>query len=243
MPLEAPTAQKNVVRRTVSFVENTHSSVVRSNSRPVPSHLTKHIKRCWWMKGLRIHMYFGWHTRILSRRPWIRSKVHVSCLAKRSWSSLSILYLRIAKGILHVWCNLRQPLTDRERKVFVWFFDIFWSVSAGQAYGIIQKQNSLFQRQETPVDQSCQHEWWSLSTVINWQLLGKVENQGWWKRHSPHRTGRGMAQLQLLLKVRAQPEGNKQKQPVNSLEKCKDSVSGVAGVLRASNSSISWGTS
>jgi hypothetical protein len=42
-----------------------------------------------------------------------------------------------------------------------------------------------------------------------------------------------MVQLQLLLKVRTS-EGNKQKEPVNTLEKHKDSVSGVAEVLRAS---------
>ena len=195
---------------------------------------------------LGLHIYFSWCTKVLSRPPLIRSKVHVSCLAKRSWSRLSILYSRIVKRNASRLMNLAssgERLPTERGKRSSDSPTVFWSVSAGQAYGIIQKQNSLFQRQETPVDQSCQHEWWSLCTVINWQLLGKVENQGWWKRHSPHRTGRGMAQLQLLLKVRAQPEGNKQKQPVNSLEKCKDSVSGVAGVLRASNSSISWGTS
>jgi hypothetical protein len=51
-----------------------------------------------------------------------------------------------------------------------------------------------------------------------------------------------MAQLQLILKVRRSEGQNKQKQPVNTLEKHKDSVRGVAGVPRASNSAISWGS-
>jgi hypothetical protein len=49
-------------------------------------------------------------------------------------------------------CKLRRATTDRERKVFFWIFDSFFSVFAEQAYGIIQKQNSSLQRQETPVD-------------------------------------------------------------------------------------------
>jgi hypothetical protein len=46
----------------------------------------------------------------------------------------------------------RRATTDREREAFFCFFDCFWSVFAGLAYGIMQKQNSLFQRPETPVN-------------------------------------------------------------------------------------------
>ena len=74
----------------------THCSV-RSNLLPVSSHLTKLFKRCWRRKGHKIHTYFSWRTRIHSRRPWIRSEVHVSCLAKRLWSKLSIRYSRIVE--------------------------------------------------------------------------------------------------------------------------------------------------
>ena len=119
----------------------------------------------------------------------------------------------------------------------------FWSVFAGLVFGIMQKQNSLLQqRPETAVD-------WKLSVqlmkhlrccklTITWQS-GK---SGLVKKTQPTLNQFGMAQLQLILKVRRSEGQNKQKQPVNTLEKHKDSVRGVAGVPRASNSAISWGS-
>jgi hypothetical protein len=70
--------------------------------------------------------------------------------------------------------------------------------------------------------------------TITWQS-GK---SGLVKKTKPTLNQFGMAQLQLLLKVRRSEGQNKQKQPVNTLEKRKDSVRGVAGVPRASNSAI-----
>jgi hypothetical protein len=149
MPLKASTAQKNVARRIVLFAI-THSSA-RSKLWPVPSHLTKHFKRYWQRKGLGIHTHFSRRTSILSRRPCVvRSKVHVSCLAK--------IFNTIFKNfeeeffMFDKFCKLRQATTDRERKALFRFFNRFWSVFAGLVYGIVRKQNSSFQRQETPMD-------------------------------------------------------------------------------------------
>jgi hypothetical protein len=153
MPLEAPMAQKNVVRRIVLFVKNS---------------LFRQIKFMTSTKSF--HEAFQ---KVLveerPRNPYIFQLKYQSCFKtalnqKRSTCELSGKKI-VIKAINTVFktrdeefftfdelCKLRQATTDRERRAFFWFFDIFWSVFVGLAYEIMQKRNSSFQRQETPVD-------------------------------------------------------------------------------------------
>ncbi len=146
-------AQKNVVRRIVLFVKNS---------------LFRQIKFMTSTKSF--HEAFQ---KVLveerPRNPYIFQLKYQSCFKtalnqKRSTCELSGKKI-VIKAINTVFktrdeefftfdelCKLRQATTDRERRAFFWFFDIFWSVFVGLAYEIMQKRNSSFQRQETPVD-------------------------------------------------------------------------------------------
>jgi hypothetical protein len=139
MPLEAPIAQKNVVQRIRLFVNNPIFRQIKF----VTS--TKSFNKAF--------------QKVLAeerpRNPYIfqlmyQNSFKTALNQKQSTCELSGKKI-VIKAINTVFknceeefftfdefCKLRRATTDRERKAFFWFFDIFWSVFAGQAYGIIQ---------------------------------------------------------------------------------------------------------
>jgi hypothetical protein len=154
MPLEAPTAQKNVVRRIVLFVKNT---------------LFRQIKFVTSTKSFNEAFQ-----KVLAeerpRNPYIfqltyQNSFKTALNQKRSTCELSGKKI-VVKAINTVFknreeefftfdefCKLRRATTERERKAFLCSSTAFWSVFAGLPHGIMRKQSSSFRRQETPVDQ------------------------------------------------------------------------------------------
>ncbi len=153
MSLEAPIAQKNIARRIVLFVQNTLFRQIKfmTCSKSFNKAFQKVLAEEW------------------PRNPYIfqltyQNSFKTALNQKQSTceqSGKKIMIKAINTVIKNCeeefftfdeFCKLRRATTDRERKGVFWFFDSFFSVFAGQAYGIIQNQNSSFQRQETPVD-------------------------------------------------------------------------------------------
>jgi hypothetical protein len=102
----------------------------------------KHFKRCWWRKGLGIQFFQdGLES---EAKEYMSAVWQKDCDQGYQYCIQELQRGKEEFFRLDEFCKLRQATTDRERKAFFWFFNSFFSVFAGQAHGIIQKQNSLF---------------------------------------------------------------------------------------------------
>jgi len=151
MPLEAPMAQKNVVRRIVLFVKNT---------------LFRQIKFVTSTKSF--HEAFQ---KVLveerPRNPYIFQLTYQNCFKtalnqKRSTCELSGKKI-VIKAINTVFknceeefftfdelCKLRQATTDRERRAFFWFFDSFLECVCGASVWNNAKTKQLVSEARDP---------------------------------------------------------------------------------------------
>ena len=151
MPLEAPTAQKNVVRRIVLFVKNT---------------LFRQIKFVTSTKS-----FYEAFQKVLveerPRNPYIFQLTYQNCFKtalnqKRSTCELSGKKI-VIKAINTVFknreeefftfdelCKLRQATTDRERRAFFWFFDSFLECVCGASVWNNAKTKQLVSEARDP---------------------------------------------------------------------------------------------
>jgi hypothetical protein len=132
-----------------------------------------------------------------------------------------------------------QATTKRKRETFFWFFDSFFlECASGASVWNNSKTKQLVSEARDPSGSkvvSVSDEAFALILIKNFLVK--------WKPGADEEVAAFIGPVGDVAAATTEGENkNRRKQtkkPVNALEKCKDSVHGVAGVLRASNSSIS----